>query len=81
MGTPDPDILAWAAGEGRQIFTRDCNTMTAHAYDRVAQGLPMVGVFVIPEHMPIGQVVTELELVALASDSDQWHDQVTFLPL
>jgi hypothetical protein len=81
MSTPDPDVLAWAAREDRQIFTRDCNTMTAHAYDRVGQGLPMAGVFVLPEQMPIGQAVTELEMIALASDSDEWHDQVIFLPL
>jgi hypothetical protein len=79
--TDDAVILEWAAREGRQIFTRDRNTMTGHAYDRVVQGLPMVGVFVIPEDMSIGQAVKELELIALASDSPDWHDRVIFLPL
>ena len=60
MHTPDPDILEWAAGEDRQIFTRDRGTMTDHAYDRVVQGLPMPGVFVIAEDMPVGQAVKEL---------------------
>src|SRR5436305_12176292 len=65
-GAPDPDVLEWAAREGRQIFTRDRTTMTAHAYDRVRGGVPMPGVFVLPERMPIGQAVLELETLALA---------------
>lgn len=81
MLTDDPDILEWAAREGRQLITRDRKTMTRHAYDRVAAGLPMPGVFVIPEHMPIGQAIKELELIALASESDEWKDRIEFLPL
>ena len=81
MNTPDPDVLQWAASAGRSIFTRDRNTMTRFAYERVSQGLPMPGVFVIPEDMSIGQTIKELELIALASDPDDWHDQVIFLPL
>src|SRR5438105_1763725 len=80
MSTPDPDILEWAAREDRQIFTRDRNTMTAHASDRVARGLPMLGIIVLPEFMPIGQAITELEFLALESDSDEWHNCVVFLP-
>jgi hypothetical protein len=81
QGCPDPDVLDWAAREGRQLFTRDRRTMTAHAYDRVARGLPMPGVFVFPERMGIGQAVAELEILALASEPGDWKDQVTFLPL
>ncbi|MBI2808009.1 MAG: DUF5615 family PIN-like protein [Planctomycetes bacterium] len=78
--TPDPDVLAWAAGEGRQILTRDRNTMTRYAYERIRQGQSMPGLFVIPEDMPIGQAILELELLALASEPDEWHDRVVFLP-
>ena len=31
--------------------------------------------------MSIGQAVKELELIALASESDDWRDRVIFLPL
>jgi hypothetical protein len=41
----------------------------------------MPGVFVIPEDMPIGEAVRELELVALASESEEWQNRVVFLPL
>src|SRR3954454_12146364 len=80
MSTPDPDILEWAAREDRQIFTRDRSTMTAHATDRIAGGLPMLGVFVLPEFMSIGQAIAELEILALASDTDEWHNCIVFLP-
>ena len=81
MHTPDPDILEWAAREDRQILTRDRTTMVSYAYDRVIAGMPMPGVFVIPENMRIGQAVLDLETLALASDSIDWHDRVIFLPL
>jgi len=81
LGASDPDVLEWAARQGRQVFTRDRSTMTAHAYDRVARGLPLPGLFVIPERMPVGQAVTELEMLALASEPDEWRDRVLFLPL
>jgi hypothetical protein len=29
----------------------------------------------------VGQAVVELELIALASDADDWRDRVVFLPL
>ena len=80
MNTPDPDVLEWAATEGRLILTRDINTMTAHALERVALGLPMPGVFVIPQRMPVGQAIKELEIIALASNFDEWRDRVVFLP-
>src|SRR5207237_8846610 len=81
MHTPDTDLLAWATGEDRQIVTRDRKTMTAHAWERVRQGPPMVGVLVVHHNMPIGQAVRELEVIALASESADWHGQVIFLPL
>jgi hypothetical protein len=78
---PDPALLEWAAREGRQVITRDRSTMTAYAYGRVAQRLPMPGLFVIPERMAIGRAVTELELIVLASEAEDWRDRVIFLPL
>ncbi|MGV2391344.1 MAG UNVERIFIED_CONTAM: DUF5615 family PIN-like protein [Microcystis novacekii LVE1205-3] len=44
MNTDDPDILEWAANEGRILLTHDVATITMYAYNRVNQGLPMTGV-------------------------------------
>jgi hypothetical protein len=81
MSVIDAGVLEWAAREGRQVFTRDRNTMTADAWDRVARGLTMPGLFVIPEDLPIGQAVRELEIIAVASEPGEWHNRVVFLPL
>lgn len=81
MQTPDPLILEWAAAQGRLIITRDVSTMSAHAFERVALGLPMLGVFVIPERMSVGLAIKELEIIAFASSPDEWRDRVEFLPL
>jgi len=44
-GADGPNVLAWAAREGRMLFTHDVTTMTHFAYERVSTGLPMPGVF------------------------------------
>ncbi len=49
MHTPDPDILAWAAAEGRIVVTDDRNTMTGFASTRVRGGQPMPGLFVVDQ--------------------------------
>ena len=43
-GRPDPEVLEWAASEGRVLVTEDENTMIGFARDRVKAGLPMPGV-------------------------------------
>ncbi len=40
-GADDRIVLEWAASEGRVLLTHDANTITAFAYQRIAQGLPM----------------------------------------
>jgi Domain of unknown function (DUF5615) len=42
-GAIDPRVLEWAAKEGRVLVTHDVSTMTAHAYIRVSNDLPMPG--------------------------------------
>ena len=81
MSAADSRVLDWAAREARQVFTRDRNTMTAEAWDRVTRGWPMPGVFVIPEEITIGRAVRELEIIGMASEPADWEDQVIFLPL
>lgn len=41
----DPEVLEWAAKNGRVLFTHDVNTMTAYAIARIQAGKPMPGVF------------------------------------
>lgn len=77
----DPDVLEWAAQEGRIVVTHDVSTLAVFAFDRVADGRPMPGVIEIPETVPMSVIIDELVLIAGASDSDEWKDTVRYLPL
>jgi hypothetical protein len=59
----------------------DVATMPDAAYRRVAEGLPMPGVFAVPWSASIGQVIEDLLLLAEASVPGEWEGQIIYLPL
>lgn len=77
----DPAILDWAASDGRILLTHDRATMPNFAYERLSQGQPMLGLFVINDRMPVRQAIDELLLLIDASDQDEWNGIVLYLPL
>jgi hypothetical protein len=79
--TPDPDILVWAASQRRALLSHDVSTVPPAAYERIANGLGMPGVFIVPDRMPIGQAIEEILFLSLNVETDEWKDQVLFLPL
>lgn len=79
--TLDPHILAWAAVENRIVLTHDRNTMPNFAYDRVRDGQPMPGVFVVSDLIPIGQAIDEILLVVDCFSVEECKDFVRFFPL
>jgi len=81
VGAEDPVLLAWAARQNRILLTHDRATMPDFAYQRVARGEGMLGVFVVSDRMLVGQAIEELLLVAGASQSDEWAGRVFYLPL
>jgi hypothetical protein len=81
MQTPDPDILEWAASQGRVLLSHDVSTVPPAAYQRVGSGKPMPGVFIVPDRMPIGQAIDEVLFLSLEVDPGEWKDQVLYLPL
>jgi hypothetical protein len=80
-GAIDPRVLEWAAQESRVLITHDVSTMTAHAYIRVSNDLPMPGVFAVSQLAPIGQVIEDLLLLAECSLPGEWEGQVRYVPL
>ena len=77
----DPAILEWAAREGRVLLTHDNMTMPGYAYDRVRNGAPMPGVFVVPQSLPVGQAIQEILVIDGCSVEGEWQGQVRYLPL
>jgi hypothetical protein len=77
----DPAILQWVADEGRVLVSHDLRTVPDFAFERVIAGLGMPGVFLAAKALPMAVVIDELALIAEASDSEDWVDQVVYLPL
>ena len=80
-GADDPTVLEWAASQGRVLLTHDVNTLTAFAYERIAQGLPMPGVFEVSLQVPISVAIEDILLLAECSLEHEWEGRVNYLPL
>lgn len=80
-GANDPTVLEWAASEGRVLLTHDVNTLTAFAYERIATGLPMPGVFEVSLRVPIKVVIEDILLLAECSVEGEWSGKISYLPL
>jgi hypothetical protein len=78
--TPDPEILQWAADNGRILLTSDQKTMLPYAYSRIQAHLPMPGVFYAKHQAEMGPIIFDLLLIAQASDPSEWVDRVIRLP-
>jgi hypothetical protein len=81
-GTPDIDVLAWAAAESRVLITNDRNTMVGFAYRRVATGMSMPGIIVTTNEQSIGSAIDDILLITEYMTDAEIRDQiVVFLPL
>lgn len=52
-----------------------------HAWERVRTGLSMPGVVEIATEVPLGQAITDVLLLAQASEDGEWEGQILYLPL
>jgi hypothetical protein len=80
-GQPDSFLLKWALQENRTILTHDLRTMTKDAEELVARGEPMAGLIFVPNKMPIGRAINDLELVLACYSQSDMRDRVEYLPL
>jgi predicted nuclease of predicted toxin-antitoxin system len=80
-GADDPDILAWAAENNRIVLTYDRATMSDHAYERVAAGAPMAGVFILNDRFAVGRAIDEILLLAECTEQAEWRGRAVHVPL
>lgn len=80
-GIEDPEVLNWAASNGRVLLTHDVTTMTYHAYERVREKLPMPGVIEVSLSAPLPEVIEDLLLLINLSTTGEWEGQVLYVPL
>lgn len=81
MAALDPDILTWAAAEGRILLTHDRDTIPNFAYERAKAGQHMPGVFLVCDQMPIGQAIDEILLAVDCLTEEECKNFVRFFPL
>ncbi len=80
-GTPDPEVLAWAAAENRVRITNDRNTMVGFAYKRVTAGEPVPGLIATTNEQSIGEAIDDILLLAECMPQEEIRGQVVvFLP-
>jgi hypothetical protein len=63
------------------LLTHDVTTITKYAYERVAAGKSMPGVFEISRGVPLGKAIDDIVLLIECSVAGEWEGQVLYLPL
>lgn len=81
LGAGDPEVLDFAAREGRILITRDASTVPDFAFERLDQGKAMPGVFIWRRRAALGAVLDDLILVVQVSEAEEWQGRIVYLPL
>lgn len=81
LGIDAPELLSRAAEEARILLTHDRSTIPDFAFDRLDQGLPRPGVFVLGSRFPTRDAIEEILLIDSCSDQAKWDGRVIHLPL
>ncbi len=81
----DPEILEFAAKEGRITVSRDKKTMRDFAAERIRAMKSMPGLLVVRpaflhRNAGIATLVAELKLIAEASNAEEWEGVIQFIP-
>jgi predicted nuclease of predicted toxin-antitoxin system len=76
----DSDVLVAAAREGRILVTHDQKTMPRHFAEFVTTDTSP-GLLVVPQHLAVAAVTEELLLIWFATESEEWINRISYLPL
>jgi hypothetical protein len=77
----DSHLLARATSVGRVLFTQDDDLLSV-ASDLQQKGTLFAGLIYAHQlRIGIGQCVADIELIAKATDPEDWVNRVEFLPL
>src|SRR5262245_65832287 len=78
---PDPELLAWAAENGRILVTHDYQTMPDHVADRIAAGGRVAGVVIVPQQLQVRRAIDDPVLIVMCSNWAGWENVVRRLQL
>ncbi len=80
-GTLDPEILFWCDINGFILVTNNRASMPVHLEDHIRAGRHIPGIFILNANMSLRETIEELALIWEASDTDEYQDQIRFLPI
>jgi len=79
-GVADSEVLVRTAKDGRVFVTHDRKTMPRHFAEFIArENSP--GLLVIPQSLSVATTVEELILIWSATESEEWVNRISILPL
>jgi hypothetical protein len=79
-GLSDKEVLALASRSGRVLVMHDRKTMPKHFSEFIATQ-PSGGVLIVPQKLPVTQVVADLILIWTVTEADEWTNRIYSLPL
>ncbi len=79
-GKDDLTVLQIAAEQNRILVSHDLKTVPEHFRHFISrQASP--GVILIPQKLPLSTAIEQLVMIWLASEAEEWVNQIRFLPL
>ena len=78
-GIRDPEVLAFAADEGRILVSHDFQTMPQH-FRQFTQRRRSPGVLLVRQDLPVGEAIDTLLLIWEASEPDEWVNRLCLVP-
>jgi hypothetical protein len=81
LQSADPVLLEWCETHDFLLVTNNRKSMPGHLADHVARGRHVPGILVMDPALPTAVVVDDLLLIAGASFTNEFRDQIRYLPL
>ena len=73
-------MLALAARDSRVLVTHDHSTMPRH-FGEFIRSAPSPGLLVVPQSLPLREVVDALILIWAATQAEEWVNRIAYLPI
>lgn len=80
QGLSDIEVLNLASKDNRVLLTHDRKTMPKH-FASFITGETSSGVLIIPQKLPISQVVEELILIWSVTEAEEWINRIYSLTI
>lgn len=80
QSAPDEEILEAAWKSHWLVVSHDVGTLRSAAELRIASGQGTHGVFLVSQSRSVHEIADALVLIGEASEFEEWHNQVRFIP-